>query len=297
MHPVDLVKIQFSESNLLILNVAMAFLIFGVALDVKIADFRTVAERPKSIVLGLVAQYLLFPALTMGVILLFRPPVSVALGMLLVAGCPSGNMTNYLVHFAKANIALSLTLNAVILATASILTPALFEFWSRFVPESEAIRAGFSIPFSKMVSIIFWLILMPLAVGMWLNHRFPAFVERVKKGVQRVSLVLFFAILVVAVVGNRGIVADALGHVFVLVALQNGLALALGYGWGRLFRLAENDCRTLSFETGVHNTTLGLILIFNFFGGLGGMALIAAWYGIWDLVSGYALAAFWRRKN
>lgn len=295
MNPVDLVHINFSEDKLAILNVAMAFLMFGVALDVRPDDFRQVIRFPKAIGVGLVAQYLLFPALTLGVILWFQPPVSVALGMLLVAACPSGNMTNYLVHFARANIALSLTLNALILLFAAFLTPLLFAFWSRFVPDSEVLRQSFSIPFLKMAGIICELIFLPLLLGMGLNARYPALVQKIKKPVQRLSLVLFFAILVLAIAGNMDIVRSHLGHVFALVAIQNALGLGMGYGWARLFRLPENDCRALCFETGVHNTALGLILIFNFFGGLGGMALIAAWYGIWDLLSGYALAAWWRR--
>ena len=73
------------------------------------------------------------------------------------------------------------------------------------------------------------------------------------------------------------------------------VALGTGYGLGRLFRLPESDCRTLTFEAGVHNTALGLLLIFQFFDGLGGMALVAAWWGIWDLVTGIGLALWWRR--
>lgn len=296
MNPVDAIHINFSEEKLAILNIAMAFLIFSVALDVRLDDFRQVLRFPKAIGVGLVAQYLLFPLLTLGVILLFKPPVSIGLGMILIAAFPSGNMTNFLVHFARANVALSLTLNAILLLAASVLTPLIFGFWGKFVPESAAIRQTFQISFLKMAAIILQLIVVPLVVGMWLNNRFPDFTKKWRQLVQRVAVILFFAILVIAIAGNMEIVRNHLGHVFGLTALQNTAALALGYFFAKMFRLAESDCRALSFETGVHNTALGLILIFNFFGGLGGMALIAAWYGIWDLISGYALAAFWRGR-
>ncbi len=297
MNPVDSIHINFSEDKLAILNLAMAFLIFSVALDVRLADFRQVLRFPKAVGVGLLAQYLLFPILTICVVLAFRPPVSIGLGMALIAACPSGNMTNFLVHFARGNVALSLTLNALMLLAASVLTPIVFGFYGSFVPDSEAVRQTFQISFVRMATIIVELIVVPLAIGMWLNHRFPALVEWWRKGVQRTSLVLFFTILALAVLGNLDIVRNHLGHVFGLVALQNTAALALGYFWARLWRLNEQDSRALSFETGVHNTALGLILIFNFFGGLGGMALIAAWYGIWDLLSGYALAFFWRNRG
>ena len=82
-----------------------------------------------------------------------------------------------------------------------------------------------------------------------------------------------------------------------LVLVHNLGALGAGYGLAKLFRLPELDCRALAFESGIHNTALGLLLIFRFFDGLGGMALIAAWWGIWDLITGYALAAYWRRTS
>jgi BASS family bile acid:Na+ symporter len=280
---------------MLVLNAAMAFLMFSVALDIRLEDFRRVVQFPKSIGVGILAQYLIFPLLTLAIIAIFNPPASVGLGMVLVSMCPSGNMTNFLSHFAKANVALSVTLNAIIILSASFLTPAGFLFWSAFVPDSEAVRQTFEISFSQMVIIIIELIVAPLLIGMWLNEKKPEFVAKIRPWAQRISLLLFFSILVLALLGNRDNIVNFLGFVFVLVAVHNGVALAHGYALGRLFRLPELDCRTLAFETGIHNTALGLLLIFKFFGGLGGMALIAAWYGIWDLITGMSLAWYWKK--
>jgi BASS family bile acid:Na+ symporter len=295
MHPVDTLQLHFNPDQMLVLNAAMAFLMFSVALDIRLEDFRRVVQFPKSIGVGILAQYLIFPLLTLAIIAIFNPPASVGLGMVLVSMCPSGNMTNFLSHFAKANVALSVTLNAIIILSASFLTPAGFLFWSAFVPDSEAVRQTFEISFSQMVIIIIELIVAPLLIGMWLNEKKPEFVAKIRPWAQRISLLLFFSILVLALLGNRDNIVNFLGFVFVLVAVHNGVALAHGYALGRLFRLPELDCRTLAFETGIHNTALGLLLIFKFFGGLGGMALIAAWYGIWDLISGMSLAWYWKK--
>jgi BASS family bile acid:Na+ symporter len=295
MHPVDTLQLHFNPDQMLVLNAAMAFLMFSVALDIRLEDFRRVVQFPKSIGVGILAQYLIFPLLTLAIITIFNPPASVGLGMVLVSMCPSGNMTNFLSHFAKANVALSVTLNAIIILSASFLTPAGFLFWSAFVPDSEAVRQTFEISFSQMVIIIIELIVAPLLIGMWLNEKKPEFVAKIRPWAQRISLLLFFSILVLALLGNRDNIVNFLGFVFVLVAVHNGVALAHGYALGRLFRLPELDCRTLAFETGIHNTALGLLLIFKFFGGLGGMALIAAWYGIWDLITGMSLAWYWKK--
>jgi BASS family bile acid:Na+ symporter len=296
MHPVDTLQLHFNPDQMLVLNAAMAFLMFSVALDIRLEDFRRVVQFPRSIGVGILAQYLIFPLLTLAIIAVFNPPASVGLGMVLVSMCPSGNMTNFLSHYAKANVALSVTLNAIIILSASFLTPAGFLFWSAFVPGSEAVRQTFEISFSQMVIIIVELIVAPLLLGMWLNEKKTEFVAKIRPWAQRMSLLIFFSILVLALLGNRDNIVNFLGFVFVLVAVHNGVALAHGYALGRLFRLPELDCRTLAFETGIHNTALGLLLIFKFFGGLGGMALIAAWYGIWDLITGMSLAWYWKKR-
>jgi BASS family bile acid:Na+ symporter len=80
------------------------------------------------------------------------------------------------------------------------------------------------------------------------------------------------------------------------VFIHNAMALSLGYWSGRLVRLDMRDSRAVSIEVGIQNSALGLILVFNFFGGLGGMAIVAAWWGIWHIISGLALAMFWSRR-
>lgn len=297
MHPVDELRLNFNPGQMAVLNLAMAFLMFSVALDVRPSDFRKVAQFPKSVAAGLVVQYLLFPVFTLGIIRLFQPPVSMALGMILVSMCPSGNMTNFLVHFARANVALSVTLNAIIILAATVVTPAGFLFWSQFVPESEALRKSFAISFADMALIIVQLIVAPLLFGMWLHHRFAGFVARIRPWVQKTALVIFFSILVLALLGNFSNLVKYLGFAFIVVAVHNALGLSTGYFVGRAARLPELDCRTLAFESGVHNTALGLLLIINFFDGKGGMALIAAWWGIWDLVTGLGLASWWKSRK
>lgn len=294
-NPIDALRLNFNPDQMVVLNIAMAFLMFSVALDVRPGDFRKVVQFPKSVAAGLLAQYLIFPLFTLGIIRVFQPPTSIALGMVLVSMCPSGNMTNFLVHFARANVALSVTLNAIIILLATVITPAGFLFWSKFVPDSEALRTSFEISFSEMAWIIVKLILLPLLIGMGLNGRFPDFIARIRPWVQRAALLIFFSILALALLGNRENIVHYLGYVFVLVAVHNVVAISTGYGLGRIFRLPELDCRTLAFETSVHNTALGLLLVFRFFGGLGGMALLAAWWGIWDLITGMALASWWKR--
>jgi bile acid:Na+ symporter, BASS family len=297
MHPVDQLILDFSPKQMSLLNIAMAYIMFSIALDIQMDDFRRVFQYPRSVILGLTVQLLVFPVLTLGIIALFKPPVSVALGMVLVSCCPSGNVTNFLVHRAGANVALSVTLNALIILLASVATPTGFYLWSAWVPDAASQRQQFHIPMMDMALIIIQLIVLPLLVGMLLRSRYPVLAERIRKPSQSLSLVIFFAILLMTLFNNRENLIQYLGYVFIIVLVHNAAGLGAGYGLAKLFRLPEYDARALAFEAGVHNTALGLILIIHFFHGLGGMVLIAAWWGIWDLVTGYLLAEYFRKTK
>jgi bile acid:Na+ symporter, BASS family len=297
MNEIDLINVHFSEKSLFFLNILIGFLMFGVALDIKIEDIKNAINTPKPILVGLLCQYFLFPTATIILIYIFQPPTSVALGMVLVAACPSGNMANYTTHRANANVALSVSLNAIIVLFAFISTPIVYKIWSSFVPNTVSLGEQITIPFFNMFIIITQLIVIPLGIGLFLNHKFPAFVQKIKKPISVFSLLIFFSFIVGAIVNNWDNVLKYLSLVFFIVLIHNALGLIIGYYAGKAFSLNDKDCQTLSIESSIHNTALGLILIFKFFNGLGGMAIIAAWYGTWDLIVPFAVATYWRHKN
>ena len=111
------------------------------------------------------------------------------------------------------------------------------------------------------------------------------------------SIVVLFVFVAGAVQANLQHFIDYIGVTFWVVLIVNVVALALGYSAARLARLNAADARAVSFETGIQNSGFGLILCFNFFAGLGGMAIAAAWWGIWHLISGLALATWWSRRD
>lgn len=297
MNDIDLIKINFDENNLRFLNILMSFLMLGIALDISIKDFKQIILFPKSISIGLLCQYLLFPALTLAIIYLLNPPTTVALGMILVSACPSGNMANFLTHRAKGNVPLSITLNTITVLLASIFTPIVFKIWSSFLPSATEFSQTISIPMMSVVIIITQVILLPLLIGMLINYKFPDFTSKIRKPIATLSVILFFGFLIVAIIKNMDIAKNHLDKIFFIVLIHNAMALGMGYITAVIFGLNEQDRRTITIESGVHNTALGLILIFNFFGGIGGMALIAAWWGIWDLIAPTLLVEYWRRKS
>ena len=293
MHPIDSIQINFNQEQLFILNLCLAFLMFGVALDLRLDNFRDVFQRPKAPLTGLTSQLILLPLLTIGLIYLFRPPTSLALGMILIASCPGGNVSNFAVHLAKANAALSVIMTSITTLAAIVVTPLYFTFLAPLIAKKADLPAAIVVNPLDMVTTIVQLILVPLLIGMFMNYRFPRFSQMIKRPVRWLSLLIFFGFVVFAVHGNWDNIVRYLYLVFFLVLIHNALALLLGYQFARFRRLPRDDARAISLETGIQNSGLGLILIFNFFDGLGGMAMITAWWGVWHLLSAFALATLW----
>ncbi|MBX2815900.1 MAG: bile acid:sodium symporter family protein [Saprospiraceae bacterium] len=279
------------------MNLVLGLLMFGVALNLRLDDFKYIGRHKRLVGIGLSSQLLLLPILTIILIWVFSPPFSVALGMILIACCPGGNISNYFVHRSKGNTALSITLTSIVTIAAVVLTPISFYLWSSLIGKPADLDQSIHVEFAKMLSIMLQLILIPIGVGMYINHKLPKIQAAIEKPMKVLSLILLIGIIVFAVKDNMDIVLNHLDRIFILVLCHNGLAYLLGYHWARAFRTAEGDRRAIALETGIQNGGLGLILIFNYFEGLGGMALVAAWWGIWDIISGFVLSSVWNRKS
>jgi len=294
---IDAIKINFNQDQLFVLNISLAFLMFGVALNIWLEDFKKVFRRPKIPLVGLFSEYLLLPALTLLLIFIFRPATSLALGMVLIASCPGGNVSNFMVHLAKANAALSVILTSVTTLAAVIVTPLAFGLWSGFVPHSDSFSQHLFVDPVNMVKTIVQLVLVPVVLGMFVNYKYPDFTKKIERPIRILSIFIFLGFVLFAVIGNYENIKNYLHLVFLLVLIHNGLALLTGYWFARLNGLQKNNVRAISIETGIQNSGLGLILVFNFFDGLGGMAIILAWWGVWHLISGFALAMWWSRTS
>lgn len=296
MSGIENLQLNFSPESLTALNVVLAIIMFGVALDIRLSDFRTVARSPKGPLIAVGTQILIVPALTVGLTFLLNPVPSIALGMILVACCPSGNMSNFLTHLAKGNTPLSIGTTALSTVAAVFVTPLSLAFWGSLNPSTAALLRSVALDPVHLLSTVLLILVLPLAVGIGVASRFPAVAERLRTPVRRISLVFFVAFVAIALQANFDHFLTFIGFAFLAVLLQNSMALATGYGVARVAGLPPADVRAVSIEVGIQNSGLGLVLVFNFFDGSGGMALVAAWWGIWHIISGLGLAWFWSRR-
>jgi len=292
---IDQVRLNFNAQGLMAVNAAIGLMMLGVAIDLKLEDFKRILAAPKAPLIGLFAQFLLLPAFTFGLILLLRPHPSIALGMILVAACPGGNLSNLMPYLAKGNCAISISMTAVSTTAAIVMTPLNLAIWGGLNPDTARILQEVNLSPMDVFTTVFIILGIPLILGMTLSRIFPNLANRVRKPFKIFALVFFILIVLGALAANYKIFFQVIGLVVFAVFIHNALALNIGYWTGRLFRLDEGACRAVCIEVGIQNSALGLILVFNFFDGIGGMAILVGWWGIWHIIAGLVTAFIFTR--
>lgn len=297
MNELDSVKIHFDNSSLWVLNIALAIVMFGVALGISVEDFKRLFKEPKLVLIGVLSQFILLPFFTYLLILLIKPQPSIALGMIMVAACPGGNISNFMTHLAKGNTALSVSLTAFATFLAMFMTPFNFEFYGNLYGPTSEILKNVQVEPIELVRLVLLILGLPLVLGMWVRIKNEHLAQKLSKILRPFSIILFIAIVIIAFTNNLDVFNNFIHHVLVLGISHNILAILLGYLVAKSFGLSLINQKTLAIETGIQNSGLGLLLIFTFFSDLGGMAIMAAFWGIWHIVSGLLLALIWSKKS
>jgi len=303
----DHVRLNFSQSGLLTLNIVIAFIMFGVALDIKWQNFKDVILKPRSALTGIISQFFLLPAITFLFIILLNPTPAVALGMILISACPGGNISNFMSAMAKGNIALSVSLTAVATLAATFMTPLNFAIWGKLYLKSysSASAGNYLVPieidFLQMVQTVLILLGIPLILGILFSQYFPRITTKIKKPIRQLSILIFIGFVIILLSANFDHFIRYIHIVFLIVLIHNGLALLTGFSFSSVMRLPVIDRRSVTIETGIQNSGLALVLMFNpkIFPPeleLGGMTIIAAWWGVWHIISGLTLAGLWSKK-
>lgn len=306
LEALDNISLNFANGGLLGLNIALAFIMFGVALSISIGDFKQIITKPKPVIVGYISQFLLLPLVTFLLIWVLHPTPSVALGMILVAACPGGNISNFLSSLAKGNTALSVSMTAVATLSAVFMTPFNFSFWGGLYvklwsQQGETLLRPLQIDFMQICSTVFIILGLPVVVGMLFSRYLPKVTAKIVKPIKKLSIVFFVVMVVIMLKNNFSQFLSCIHLIFIIVLLHNGLALMTGFSFASCLKLSRKDRRSITIETGIQNSGLALALMFNpkIFPPeleLGGMAIIAAWWGIWHIISGLILASLWGRK-
>jgi len=192
---------------------------------------------------------------------------------------------------------LSVSLTAFATLICIFMTPFNLQFWgSLYEPTNQILQTVSLNPIDlfKLVAVILGI---PLFFGMLIKHYYSELADKIEKILKPISMLVFIALIFIALSQNIEVFKNHIHHVIFLVVLHNIFAFILGFYTAKTFGLNAQDTKTIAMETGIQNGGLGLLLIFGFFDGLGGMALLAAFWGIWDVFSGILLATYWGRKK
>ncbi|MBQ8307706.1 MAG: bile acid:sodium symporter family protein [Alistipes sp.] len=302
------ITINFGEGGMMIVHIILAFVMFCVALGIKPETFKDLVKHPKSVIIGILLQWVGLPAVTFLVALALSPLITpmIALGMILVACCPGGNISNFISSLSKGNIELSVSMTAITTAFAPLVTPFNFFLWGNLYSQLISLRSEIPtlvIPFLPMLEQILLLLGLPIVLGLLFARYFPRATEKITRPAQVTSILLFIGMVIVSFSQNFQLFLDNIFYVFFIVMLHNGCALGTGFLGGTLARVPQEDRRSLTIEIGIQNSGLGLILLFNpaifppevWHGHYGGMLFITAWWGIWHIISGLTVAYLFRR--
>lgn len=313
---------DLGSGEMLLVNIILALVMFGVALGIKVETFKDIFRNPKSIIVGVMMQWVALPAVTLCVVLALNSVITpmVALGMILVASCPGGNISNFMSSYAKGNIELSVSMTAITTAFAPLVTPLNFWLFGTLYCNIVNITKDIPtlvIPFGDMFEQILLLLGLPIVAGILFAHYFPNATKRLMKPAQVLSIILFMGMVVVSFTkvvtalggdGSGGLSVEqivvSLLLAFSMVVLHNLCALGTGYCGATLFKLPDIDRRSMTIEVGIQNSGLGLILLFNpaifdptVWSDNGGMLFITALWGVWHIISGLTVAGIFRRHK
>lgn len=295
MEQLDGIQLNFSEGNMLFMNICLAFIMFGVSLEIKLDHFKQVVNHPQALFTGIFSQFIFLPVATLGLVWILRPTPSLALGMFLLAAVPGGNISNFMSHLARGNTALSVSLTAFSSAFSILMTPLNFAFWAALYPPTHDILKTIALDPVEVFKIIALLLIIPLVVGIGFAYRFPKFTAAIVKPIKNLSMLIFIGFVVFAFRANYNIFLQVIQYVVIIVLIHHTVALTGGYQIAKLMKFDVPTRRSIAIETSIQNSGLGLILIFNFFDGLGGMAVLAAWWSIWHIAVGLSISYFWSR--
>ena len=293
----DSLRIVLDPIGQIGVSLALMLVMFSVALGLRVDDFRFLLERPLLFLGGVASQVLVLPLVTFLLILAMSPAPSIALGMIVVACCPGGAVSNLLTYLSRGNVAVSVALTATSSLLAAILTPASILFWSHsYEPTSTLLKSLEVSPYVFLAQTTF-LLAVPLVLGMVVAAKAPDVAKKIRKRATLLGASVLIGVIIYGIVYFYPVLISALPLLGTVVVVHNAVAFATGAAAGRVLSPTRATRRALTFELGIQNAGLALVILLSQLKGLGGAAAIAAVWGVWDLIAGGTIAAFFRAMD
>jgi BASS family bile acid:Na+ symporter len=290
-------ELHYDGGQQWILNLTLAMMVLGLALDIHPRNFLKVFKAPKAPVIGLAAQFLLLPAFTCGLTLLLNLPAGIELGMILVAACPGGALSNFITHLSGGNTALSISITAISSTLAIVMLPINFVFWASLNPVANELLLNINVSGVDIAQSLLVVLAAPLALGFLMQHHMPNLSKRLHTILKYVSLFALVMFIFLAVFKNYEHFIAQFWLLFIAVLAHNMLAMGTGYAAASFGKLPQADKKAITLEVGMQNSALAIAIVFTQFNGEYGMALISAFWGTWHIISGITFAGVCHYMN
>ncbi len=294
---IDKLQLDLGTSSEVIMMLMLSLMMFAVALGLRKEHFAFFKTNPKVYFAGVFAQTIGLPALTVLLCIIVDPQPSIALGMILIACCPGGNTSNLLALFGRADTALSVSLTATSSVAAAILTPVSIIFWSGLYPPTAVLLTEINLDTVSFLIQTLIILALPLALGMCLGALAPTLATKLQKPLAAIAGMGLALIIIGALIKFGPILFEIGLWILGLVILHNGLAFLLGFLSGVAAKADVRQRRALTFEVGIQNSGLGIVILLTQLGGLGGAAAIAGLWGTWHIVGGLILVALFQYND
>lgn len=294
---VDMMQINFNPTSMMALKVILALVMLGVALDISIEDLKKLFKNPRALFAGLIGQFILLPAFTFIIVLIFRPQASIAMGMMLVAACPGGNLSALFTMLARGNTALSVSMTFMATLLAMVMTPFNITFWGSLYEPSQRLVQKVALNPMEVVYTVVFVLGVPLILGLIIRARYERWANILQKSLKNFSFVFLFALIGGAFLANFDNFIKYISVVAGIVFVHNLVALLSGYTIATLFKTEHRDRKAITIEVGIQNSGLGLALAFEFFQGIGGVTMICAWWGVWHIIAGSLTAIAFQKRG
>jgi bile acid:Na+ symporter, BASS family len=273
------------KSSILILPM-LQIIMFGMGTTVSAADFAEVFKSPKSVIIGLVCQFIIMPGLGFSLAHAVDFPAEIAAGILLIGCSPSGLASNVMCMIAKANVALSVTITTLATLISPFLTPLLMKVLGGGLIE---------INFWNMVWDITKIVIIPIGLGYILNQFFVEISKKLQKILPYLSMIGIGIVIIVVTASGQKSLQTVGGMLILVVIIHNVGGYLLGYTSAKMLKMSEQDCRTVALEVGMQNGGLASGLA-NQLGKIATLGLAAALFGPIMNITGSILSSWWSRR-
>ncbi|BDU39339.1 bile acid:sodium symporter family protein [Vibrio nigripulchritudo] len=264
----------------------LMIIMLSMGLTLKVADFKRLSSYLKAVGVGVFLQFSIMPLTALLIAMAFGMDEALTIGMVLVGSVAGGTASNVICYLAKGNVALSITMTAISTLLGVVMTPFLVDLF---------LGVSVDVPVMQMVMSLVKIVLIPVSIGVFVNHFFSKAIERINPLLPLISMAAIVLAIAIIVALNRDQIANIGAWVFFAVVLHNSIGLIAGYGLCRVFGFDKTICKTIAIEVGLQNSGLATALALKFFTPLS--ALPAGIFSIWHNLSGSVLAYFWSKEE